>query len=294
LSGDTRLSRTWSIEILPQIEQQALFGQFKTLGTPTAPLLRSQIGGQPVYGEAVSQRLDVFLCPSDAGNNEQPFTGGSPAMEWARGNYGYNFAQFYPAGARMTELRSGAVAVANQPFHDMLDYNVGMGTVEGREKKISQIQDGTTHTIMLAEMRAGLSPRDRRGVWAMGMCGSNFHCRHAFNPAYGVNSCAGEEDDFIGRDEVRDDVSEATMRAECMWGNRWASAQSVVRSLHTGGAYAAMADGSVRFLSDYIDIGRVSTGEFIGQAEEDVLEANFGVWQRLNVSSDGYSFSLPN
>ena len=32
---------------------------------------------------------------------------------------------------------------------------------------------------MLAEMRVGLIRADRRGVWAMGMCGSNFHCRQA-------------------------------------------------------------------------------------------------------------------
>ena len=295
MTGDTRLARTWTIEILPQIEQQALYGQFKTLGTPTAPLLRSVVGGRAVYGDAVSQQLDVFLCPTDGGNNKQPFlSSGSPEIQWARSNYAYNFAQFFPATTRLREMRGDiAISAGAQPFHDMLDYNVGIGTVEGCEKKISQIQDGTTHTIMLAELRAGLSPRDRRGVWAMGMCGSNFHCRHAFNPAIGINSCYGDEDDFANASDVRNDVGAATMQMECMSGNNWSSAQSVVRSLHVGGAHAALLDGSVRFLGDFIDIGRVATGEYLGTNTSDTLEANFGVWQRLNVSSDSYSFTLP-
>jgi prepilin-type processing-associated H-X9-DG protein len=82
------------------------------------------------------------------------------------------------------------------------------------------------------------------------------------------------------------------MRAECMWGNGWASAQSVVRSLHPDGAHAAFADGSVRLLNNFIDAGRVGVGEFLGQDANDIVEANFGVWQRLLAASDGYIVTL--
>jgi hypothetical protein len=94
-------------------------------------------------------------------------------------------------------------------------------------------------------------------------------------------------------EQVRTELSEQTMRAECMWANGWASAQTVVRSVHVGGAFCAMADASVRFLGNFIDAGRVSTGAYLGTDPEDVLEQNFGVWQRLNVASDGYPFALP-
>jgi prepilin-type processing-associated H-X9-DG protein len=110
----------------------------------------------------------------------------------------------------------------------------------------------------------------------------------------GINSCFGDEDDFLGADVVEKEIGRPAMQAECMAGNKWASAQSVVRSRHPGGAHAGMADGSVRFLSDYIDIGRVATGEFLGDNPSDILETNFGVWQRLIVSSDGFSFALPD
>ncbi|RIK79546.1 MAG: hypothetical protein DCC67_10360 [Planctomycetota bacterium] len=302
LQTDGRLYKTWTTEILPQLELANLARQFQWVTGTTVNLLPSaSTGGASVNAAAVSATIPVFLCPSDP-NNAQPFENGpadNPAR-WGRLNYGYNFAQFYPAADRLSELSglaSPPTSGSGAGFHQMLDYNVGIGVVEGYSRSISQLADGTSNTLMLGEMRAGLTARDRRGVWAMGMCASNFHCRHAFNGTQGVNSCGGEEDDFVGKDLVQQDVGEATMRAECMWANGWASAQSVVRSVHAGGAFGAMADGSVRFLSNFIDAGAVGTGEYLGSLASggvppDIADQNFGVWQRLNVSSDGKPLAL--
>jgi prepilin-type N-terminal cleavage/methylation domain-containing protein len=292
LAGQSQLYNTWTIEILPQLEQLQLYNRFQIRGTPPIAQISSTAGNPTVNSPYVGTPLATFLCPSDH-NAQAPFvTAGG--VEYARGNYGLNAAQFYPDSARLREILGlAAITSATQPFHDRLDFNMGIAVIGGAEKAISQIEDGTSNTILLAEMRAGLTPSDRRGVWAMGMCGSNFHCRHAFNGTLGVNSCLGEEDDFLGMEQVRTELSEQTMRAECMWANGWASAQTVVRSVHVGGAFCAMADASVRFLGNFIDAGRVSTGAYLGTDPEDVLEQNFGVWQRLNVASDGYPFALP-
>ncbi len=292
LAGQSQLYNTWTIEILPQLEQQQLYNRFQVRGTPPVALIASTAGNATVNSPLVGTPLGMFQCPSDA-FAQAPFTT-SGGVEFARGNYGLNAAQFYPDVARLREVLGLApIAGAAQGFHDRLDFNMGIAVVGGAEKAIRQITDGTTNTILLGEMRAGLSPSDRRGVWAMGMCASNFHCRHAFNGTVGVNSCLGEEDDFIGRDQVRNEVTEPTMRAACMWGNGWGSAQSVVRSVHPGGAFCAMADASVRFIGDFVDAGRVGTGEYLGTNAADVQEQNFGVWQRLNASSDGFAFQLP-
>jgi prepilin-type processing-associated H-X9-DG protein len=191
---------------------------------------------------------------------------------------------------------SGLAGVGTHPalFLQKLDFNLGMGAIDGGgERNIGQITDGTSNTIMLAESRVGVTSSDRRGVWAMGMCGSNFHCRHAFNPAYGVNSCFGGEDDIASVSTVITEVGRETLRADCMLADPWASGQSTVKSRHPGGAYAAMADGSVRFLSDFIDFGAVGVGVFIGDTSSpnDWDEDAFGVWQRMNVSADGYHYT---
>jgi type II secretory pathway pseudopilin PulG len=297
LSADNRLGRTWSIEILPQLELQPLYNRFqwKTASGGVAFLPAPGEGSANINADAVATPVPIYMCPSDAPTAE-PFLQAGAAdnrASWARGNYLYNACQFFPD----TTLLNGLAGTSGSPpaaFLDKLDFNLGMGVIEGGgQRNIAQITDGTSNTIMLAESRIGVTSSDRRGVWAMGMCGSNFHCRHAFNPAYGVNSCFGGEDDILGISTVITEVGRDTLRADCMLADPWASGQSTVKSRHVGGAYGAMADGSVRFLSDFIDFGEVGVGVYIGDSNSpnDTNETVFGVWQRMNVSADGYSYS---
>lgn len=277
---DNRLFSNWAIEILPQIEQQALFDQFQI-----DPLTRLYDRNNPDINRTGREtELSVMLCPSDTGGGN-PFQGKRNDGHWARGNYAINGFQFWPSSGPIRAMRGDD---SSNPASRYIDFNIGMGGVTRPVMSLRNIQDGATNTIMLAELRTGLSPNDRRGVWAMGMCGSNFHCRHAVLP---INSCGGFDDDVYDVDEIYQDVGEGTLASECMLPDRGVdrSGQSVVRSLHPGGAQVAMADGSVHFLSDFIDAGNVSGGAYIGVDPNDIRPENFRVWQRLNVSSDGFT-----
>jgi prepilin-type processing-associated H-X9-DG protein len=138
-------------------------------------------------------------------------------------------------------------------------------------------------------MNVGVNEQDRRGVWAMGMCGSNFHCRHA---GYAPNDCAGQLDDIYRANEIA--IDEATLLNDCMDYDQVvtsASGQSTVKSRHPGGANCVFADGSVRFIGDFIELGTLGETEDglidetpVGQSSERSL----GVWARLNISRDGY------
>lgn len=124
----------------------------------------------------------------------------------------------------------------------------------------------------------------------MGMCGSNFHCRHA---AYGPNDCGGYNDDIYKYDEIIADVPRDTLLADCMSPDPsvQASGQSVVRSVHPGGANCAMADGSVRLIGDFVDAGSALTllGAYIGEVATDTSSQSLRTWQRLLISRDGYA-----
>ena len=273
---DGRLFSNWAIEVLPYIEQQNLFDRFDFSGNTR---LTTQVNWEPR-----SQELEIMLCPSDAGSGAV-FSKSESTGEWARGNYGMNAFQFWP-DTRFVKQAQGRDN-SSPDMTPYLDYVIGMGAVNVT-RSIRQITDGTTNTIMIGENRVGLSQRDRRGVWAMGMCGSNLHCRHAFNGVHSPNSCAETGDDTYGSPDIIADVGLPTLLAECMGTDTDKSAQSTVRSLHPGGVFAAFVDGSVRFVSDFIQPGNIPFGAFIGfNGQRDIEDEVFGVWPRLNVSADG-------
>ena len=210
LLTDARLFRNWAIDILPYLEEQSLRDEF-TIST-TAPVttlrLESTAGVPNRNREARGTELAVMLCPSDEGKGNK-FEGS--AGNRLRGNYGYNAIQFWPDEWTWRRF------FTDESLEPYYPWNVTMGGIaDGQYRQvvsISQITDGTSKTIMLAEMRVGLSPNDRRGVWAMGMCGSNFHCRHAgFSP----NECLAGIDDVYESQKIIDDVGEARLKVECM------------------------------------------------------------------------------
>jgi prepilin-type processing-associated H-X9-DG protein len=247
----------------------------------------------PANYNARGVEIAVMLCPSDTGRGTK-FEG--KGGNWARGNYAYNGFQYWPNDYLWWAFLN------TEKYRPFYKFNLGIGGIEdqGANRQVmsmKKVVDGTTKTIILAELRVGLSPRDRRGVWAMGLCGSNIHCRNA---SKAINSCYSGDDDVFGKQDIIDDIGTSALRGECMMPdtNTDFSGQSVVRSRHPGCANVAMVDGSVHFLSDFIDAGNINDDGIIDwgggdakssmQPGDDAHPNNFRVWQRLLISRDGY------
>ena len=268
-----RLYANWAILILPYMEEQALFDSFTLYRSNGDP---EQIKA-PSNGVPRGQEIAVMRCPSD--RTGEPMTqDGGQTFPWARGNYGINGGQYLPNYDCQENIEDCFDAVR----HGNAPHSRGFGFV-GKPMRLRQIKDGLSKTIMLAEMRVGLHPSDRRGTWASAMVGGSIHWRHAGNRVNGPNSCVPGDDDLKGANEVIAAVGESQLIAQCMMPDTWDfSAQSVMRSVHPGGINVAMGDGSIRFISDFVESG--------SQTDGITRDASvYLTWQRLNGSQD----SLP-
>lgn len=261
-STSPKFRPNWVIKILPYMEEQGIYDTFdftKLIGDNTDPNRNRKARGT---------RIPTMLCPEDNGA-DVPFAGyvTKPVSEgdnWARGNYACNGDNEY----------------ADDPLTKD-PQKIGVFRIN-KTTKISQITDGTSHTLMVAEIRIGLNEIDRRGIWAMGSaCASNL-CKHGFGGDCNGPNAAGEAaDDFTGCDAVQKQVGRPIMIAERMtcW-EGCTSHQAGPRSRHApGGVHVAMCDGSVHWISDDIN----TTGPN-GEC--------CSVWDRIVAARDGLPVEL--
>lgn len=265
--GDGELHENWVIKILPFLEQKPLFDQLD-LDFPIS---------HPVNETARSTRLKVMTCPTDAYNGE-PFSGSGHAPtagfndHWARGNYGANGALGYRVAGDSPQFAGSA----NSPAWRSPTRRGVMGV--NCSVSIKEIRDGTSHTLLLGELRAGVCPQDERGTWAMANCASSLWAHGGVNTdAYGPNCKLENSDDSLGCSRARAAAGGGTALAKMGMGcypEDLGSSQQGARSLHPGGVNTCFADGSVHFISDRIQSKPSS-------------DQNLSVWDRLNASSDG-------
>ncbi|MBN1854488.1 MAG: DUF1559 domain-containing protein [Pirellulales bacterium] len=253
----------WVILALPYIEEQALYDSFDF----TVPI--SHDANRIPRGKM----LTSMLCPSDQGY-ETPFSLPSEGENWARGNYGANGC----LGAYSTTWagRSGAGPDAEMWQHELTGGVMGANV----SRSISQIIDGTSQTILLAELRIGLDASDRRGTWALGGPGSSSLWMHGSDDAIGPNCCLGSSDNIIGCTQIIRAVGMEELQRECFTccQSCTSSTQAAPRSRHPGGVFVCLCDGSVRFILDTIE---AASPWQITNPED------LATWQRLNSAIDG-------
>ncbi|HLJ11328.1 MAG TPA: DUF1559 domain-containing protein [Planctomycetaceae bacterium] len=252
----------WAVALLPFIEQSPLYTQNQPnlqtfpgvfIGVPTGKP-PAGVDGFTWRSPIVGTRIPIYRCPSDA-LNELPYN--NPAVPgaangWERGNYGvtagYDDYDHVAGGALFKSSKSNVSGAAGLVSSAVMSSNYGA--------RIGDITDGTSATIMVAELRAGLSPIDPRGVWAMGFPGASIvnAGRGAYNPSPN-NLLGGTPAD--GGDELQDGSLYCTAlgaspgKMGCTTsGTLMTSAMS--RSLHAGGVNVCFADGSVHFIADPI------------------------------------------
>jgi prepilin-type processing-associated H-X9-DG protein len=198
--------------------------------------------------EARGTPIPVLLCPTDE-NNRVPYTGAAGTTHgdnWARGNYAGNAGRAFLYGP--TGCSPAARCMQGPDTAGWLD-DCKRGVMGPNVAvKIGKIADGTSKTILVGELRTGLTEKDARGVWALGHAGASLLAMYGSGgDDNGPNVCNPAADD------VYSDICFTLGRQQCMTCDPGYFAQATVRSVHSGGAFVAMCDGSVTYIVDEIE-----------------------------------------
>jgi prepilin-type N-terminal cleavage/methylation domain-containing protein/prepilin-type processing-associated H-X9-DG protein len=223
---------TWQMLILPFIEQQAAFQNYQNWGgsdvistdwpAPTPATVKTK----PRYGSAVNvaattgRRYAVLTCPSDLWNN--------PIGQITSHNYVINHGNTNTGQGTFQGVRFlGAPFASRKAF------------------RFADITDGLSNTLLMAEVRQG-QRKDLRGFswWGPSAAFTTFFTPNTTSPdanQYGPGDGTGYCDP-------------APPNPPCIQNSSAYPTIQSSRSMHPGGVNVLLGDGSVRFVSDSINL----------------------------------------
>jgi prepilin-type N-terminal cleavage/methylation domain-containing protein len=251
----------WSELILPYIDQNAVYDDYapyllmkpyaESYSGPNGP-----IGTDPNEIAGRSTPILTYFCPSDLSTpRTDEVYAGSP-YNYFKASYracvgnGDMYGEA-PSGMSVGAVPwgPGAFSVVHGQSYDNLQAGLGLGT------KIASIKDGASQTLLFSEGVAGGTTSGWGGVMAeinYGNMGGSL-----FSAALTPNSTAADRP--IG--PCPQDEGDTYYQAPCqsLGSNAWwtpsgAGAYAAARSRHPGGVAASMADGSIHFFSNSIDL----------------------------------------
>ena len=233
----------WAVYLLPYVEQENLYAQ-ANVGDYLAGYASGDAARRDRWRTVVKNvTIPLYLCPSDVGR-DTPFVGYQNAPgPWARGNYAANAG---PGWWQMS-YKGGYYQEAYGTTGPVMGIDFGA--------RLNDIPDGTSNTILFNEVRIGVNSQDPRGVWALGFPAASVTAANAIGDCTTPNDANELSDDVEGCPPfwypgigTRDHIGCSTGYANL----GWPSWQAQARSRHTGGVNACFADGSVRFVSNYV------------------------------------------
>jgi prepilin-type N-terminal cleavage/methylation domain-containing protein/prepilin-type processing-associated H-X9-DG protein len=230
----------WNVYVLPYMEQEPLFRAIPNLGVP----LQNAIPEAIVAG-ILPRTLPYLRCPSDSDAPDLPLTNyvGSQGPQCWRGKCGAvkdphqkycNGTSDNPPGPLNPPTYPGYSASLNQGRTLDASQVRGMFGTYGPRINFASVTDGTSNTIMLGETLPNLN-QSRNRHWAVAGDGRALPTIIPINyPAtdyYEADGCTAAPLRYYANANVADGF----------------------RSRHAGGVNLALADGSVRFVSQSID-----------------------------------------
>lgn len=250
----------WTAFILPFVEQQALHDQIKPGPVQHEILSASLLSGTSLG--ILSQPVAAFRCPSDVGPDQNtvrdayPYSAGADTGRPATNNY--------VAASASWQIDSNATNAPN--CNGSKNQRDGIFRAGNDTKRLRDITDGTSNVIALGERR-----------WQVKMDnGANYNVGAA--NMFGVRR---PNNDNQRADQVACGCPIININHNAAGGNkRWGFS-----SVHPGGAVFALADGSVRFISETIQFDAGPDGTAC--ADDLTLCDVDTTWERLIACQDG-------
>jgi prepilin-type N-terminal cleavage/methylation domain-containing protein/prepilin-type processing-associated H-X9-DG protein len=262
---------SWVISILPNIEQGPLYQGIQTQATSGGLPAPWDTGNTTFNNQYWKKDLGALICPSDTPPSNRSE---SPALL----NYKVSVGDDY----RQNQWRPDESA----------RWNRGMFQCE-RFITFADVRDGASNTLMLGEMVGGGAADDILGGVAVHMqTWAPADCLARVNPTTKRLIAPVRADQRVVGGRAWDGrpyyVGFATLTRpngpSCHWGDVDGNEHmGPASSHHAGGAQVAMGDGSVRFVSESIDVGSQSTQDVDSLSGP----SPWGVWGRLGSMAGG-------
>ncbi|WP_437223776.1 DUF1559 domain-containing protein [Planctomicrobium sp. SH661] len=240
--------------LLPNLDQSARYNALAENWSRPAP---HQAGADAAWPQSVRSAIPTLLCPSD-GMGGSTKTGGNPFPLPVTNYLGMFSGRNLSEHLAVDQVQNPAYMGRRAAF----SFN--------RSARLRDFTDGTSNTAILTEVLTGL-PTDFRGY---------YHTQHPVTTFVYASSTPNSSvpDLFVDGavysfpEGCTTANNQPSLNLPCQGtASHWSDGYATARSRHTGGVHAVLADGSVRFISNSINLGTwenvawISDGNVVGE-----------------------------